>query len=101
MSTNFFERTQMVEFTNNSTTISGTEGFKKISVRVLSTSLANATISGEQNSKIGSLNVTNITIYPSDVIDIGSCIMDIDGITIAAPANCTVQIIGSKYTNII
>ena len=94
-----FEQITAVEFTNSSITIKGSEGFKYISIHCASTSSVAGSVSGIDGT-IGGINDSPLTIQPGDAINIGTTDREVDGITISAPLNCTMQVFGSKYTQI-
>lgn len=93
----YYEKIKMVEFTDSSITISGTEGFKKVSIKVAFSSTTNATVRGEQNATIGGKNVSDVTLEPGDTMSMGTGNKDLDGIVIIAPSGCTVQVFASSY----
>lgn len=78
--------------TNKSITISSTEGWKSLSVRVASSSSASCTITSSSTKTIGQNTQNGITLAPGESTTIGSGQSDIGEVTIAAASGCTVYI---------
>lgn len=99
MAVNYNEQSKMVEFTATSCTISGSEGFSKLSIHVTAASTANASVTGISGT-VGTLPTTAITLVPDQVLVLGRGNKPLDGVTITAPASCTVQVVGTLNINI-
>jgi hypothetical protein len=95
-----YEETYMVEYTNDSISIVGAEGFKKLAVGNMAASTGDVSVTGKTGT-IGGKATSALTVKPGTSISFGTGDHDLNGITVTAPATATAQVIGSKFTNII
>jgi hypothetical protein len=88
-----FDSHGFLTFTNKAVTISGVEGWKKLSIFVDSASSSGAAITSSNTKTIGGNAQNGITINAGESITIGSGDRDVDGVTITAPSGCTVSLL--------
>lgn len=94
-----FKRHITCEFSNNVSNIVGREGFRQISIKNMLASAGDVLVRGDIGETIGGLYETALTLKPGDALTLGdeNHTLDIDGISITAPANATCQLVGIRY----
>jgi hypothetical protein len=82
-------------------TISGSEGWKYISIKVTSGSSTSATVTSDYVGNLGGKINGSINLAAGESLNIGTGENSVSGVTITAPSGCTVEVTGVKFQQVI
>ncbi|MDD5013549.1 MAG: hypothetical protein PHW73_00420 [Atribacterota bacterium] len=95
----YFEKYCFVTLTDEAITISGSEGWKYVSIKNSASSGGNITLTSSYTGNIGGKVNGSIVIVPGDSNTLGTGDNAVDGVTITVPAGTTAYVEAVKMIN--